>query len=484
VIIAAEGRRRLAPEGRLNRRYGGARISAMRSLRPLCAALALAVLAAPPATALPSEEGHALIRTLMSGQPGEKKQAAKRLAAARDLSLVPPLVDALFFTPTAQRGPLLDVLRALTGEDPGSRYYDWVELVGRRSLRGGPGYMEWKASLLARIDPGYRRILSGGAPTRIALEEVVWGGVPIDGIPPLENPPRVAAAQAGFLSGRETVFGVSAGGAHHAWPARYLSWHEMVNDTVGGEPVSLSFCTLCNTAIAYSGRSPAGGPWTFGTSGLLYRSNKLMVDRQTWTLWSQLTGEPVVGRMAEAPIRLELVPVTVTTWGDWVRAHPGTTVTKLDASFGAKWGYDYRPGAADRKREGVSFPVWLKSGALPAREEIYGLRLGAKAKAWPIERVLEERIVHDRLGEVDLVLVADPESGAVRAYRRDGRTFQAGAAAGELRDETGRTWKVTEESLVPSGEGAALPRVPGVVAFWFGWYGFYPETDVWGLKGT
>jgi hypothetical protein len=340
--------------------------------------------------------------------------------------------------------------------------------------------MEWKASLLARIDPGYRRILSGGAPTRIALEEVVWGGVPIDGIPPLEHPPRVAAAQAGFLSGRETVFGVSAGGVHHAWPARYLSWHEMVNDTVGGEPVSLSFCTLCNTAIAYSGRSPAGGPWTFGTSGLLYRSNKLMVDRQTWTLWSQLTGEPVVGRMAEAPIRLELVPVTVTTWGDWVRAHPGTTVTKLDASFGAKWGYDYRPGAADRKREGVAFPVWLKSGALPAREEIYGLRLGAKAKAWPIERVVKERIVHDRLGEVDLVLVADPESGAVRAFRRDGRTFQAGAAAGELRDEAGRTWKVTEEGLLPGGEGAPLPRVPGVVAFWFGWYGFYPETEVWG----
>lgn len=459
----------------------------MRPRRSFCTALILAValLPAPTSAALPAEEGHALVRTLMAGKPGEKNGAAKKLIAAKDPSLVPPLVDALFFTPTAQRGPLLNVLRALTGEDPGNRYYDWVELVGRRSdLRAGPGYMEWKLSLLSRIDRGYQKIFYSGAPARIAIEEIVWGGVPIDGIPPLEDPPRVPAAEAGFLSDREKVFGVNAGGAHHAWPARYLSWHEMVNDTVGGEPVSLGFCTLCNTAIAYSGRSPAGGRWTFGTSGLLYRSNKLMYDRQTWTLWSQLTGEPVLGNMAVTPVRLELVPVTITTWSAWKAAHPETTVTKLDPSFGARWGYDYRPGAADRRREGVSFPVWQKSGALPSKEEIYGLHLGAKAKAWPIARVVQERIVHDRLGEVDLVLVADPESGSVRVYRRDGKTFRAGAAAGELRDEAGSVWKITEEALVPAAgdakSAAPLTRVPGVVAFWFGWYGFYPETEVWG----
>ena len=262
-------------------------------MHPLCLvfALAAALLPAAATAALPPGEGHDLVRALMAGKPGEKKEAARKLTAARDLSLVPLLVDALFFTPTAQRGPLLDVLRALTGEDPGPRYYDWVELVGRRSeLRAGPGYMEWKASLLSRIDPAYRKIFFEGAPARIALEEVVWGGVPIDGIPALEDPPHVAAREAGFLTESEEVFGVSAGGAHHAWPARYLSWHEMVNDTVGGEPVSLSFCTLCNTAIAWSGRTVSGNTgarWTFGTSGLLYRSNKLMIDRQTWTLWSR-----------------------------------------------------------------------------------------------------------------------------------------------------------------------------------------------------
>ncbi|HYU31605.1 MAG TPA: hypothetical protein VEW48_05540 [Thermoanaerobaculia bacterium] len=168
-------------------------------MRPLCLLLALAAVlpSSPSFAALPPGEGHALIRTLMSGEPGAKKEAARKLAAARDLFLVPAMVDALFFTPTAQRGPLLEVLRTLTAEDPGPRYYDWVELVGRRSdLRSGPGYLEWKASLLERIDPGYRKVFFPGATARIALEEIVWGGVPIDGIPSLEDPPRVPVDQA------------------------------------------------------------------------------------------------------------------------------------------------------------------------------------------------------------------------------------------------------------------------------------------------
>ena len=117
---------------------------------------------------------------------------------------------------------------------------------------------------------------------------------------------------------------------------------------------------------------------------------------------------------------------------------------------------------------------------MDTKEEIYGLRLGGKAKAWPAARVVQERVILDRLGDVDLVLVGDPESGSVRAYRREGRMFQAGASPSELRDETGRVWTITEENLVPRGDGVSrLPRVPGVVAFWFGWYGFFPQTEVY-----
>lgn len=459
--------------------------SSYRTWRPrACSLLAAAILAlAPipaPAAAPSFEEGYALVRQLMSRQDGERREAAGKLLKGRDLSLVPALVDALFYTPKLARGELLEVLRGLTGENAGTGYYEWVELVGRRTdLTGRPGYMEWKLSLLSRIDPTYQKIFYRDAPADIRLEEIVWGGVKFDGIPALEDPPRVAAAEAG-LTDRELVFGVSAGGAHHAYPLRYLSWHEMVNDVVGGEPVTLSYCTLCNSGIAYSGKTQDGGRRTFGTSGLLYRSNKLMFDRQTYTLWSNLTGEPVVGRLARSSIRLEILPSAVTTWEGWRAAHPDTTVVKLDDDFGRRWNYSYRPGAADRLRAGVSFPIWLKSQALEPKTEVYALRVGQSAKAYPVERVLAEKLVNDRLGEVDLVLIGDPNSGAVRAYRRDGRTFAAGGDDRSLRDASGATWRITEEALVSEG-ATRLDRVPGHVSFWFAWYGFFPQTEVYAV---
>lgn len=191
---------------------------------------------------LSPETGYDLVRTLMSARGKERNLAARRLLDAADPSFVPPLVDSLFFTPVPDRALQLEVLRGLTGEAPGQDYYAWVELVGRRTDLAPPtGYLEWKLELLSRIDPTYRKILYPGAPSRIRLEEVVWGGVRLDEIPPLEQPPRRTASEAGFLRDRELVFGVSLGDEDHAYPVRYLSWHEMVNDVVGGEPITLSY---------------------------------------------------------------------------------------------------------------------------------------------------------------------------------------------------------------------------------------------------
>jgi hypothetical protein len=182
------------------------------------------------------------ISGLMSERREFRQEAARELTRSPDPALVAGLVDALFFTPKASREELLSVLRTLTGEDAGSRYLDWVALVGRRSdLAPGPGYLEWKLSLLSRIDPAYKNVLYSGAPARVRLEEIVWGGVGLDGIPSLDDPPHAAAAEGGFLSEDERIFGVSLGGEHRAYPLRYLSWHEMANDVLGGEPITLSY---------------------------------------------------------------------------------------------------------------------------------------------------------------------------------------------------------------------------------------------------
>jgi hypothetical protein len=445
--------------------------------------------ASPSKPALSSEDGYGLLRRLAAGPAAQRRAAARALAESGDPSLVPGLIDAYFFLPRGERAAALAALATLAGERPGDRYHDWVELVERRQdLTAKPGYLKFKGELLARIDPGFAALLYDGAPVRIRPEEIVFGGVSPEGIPALDRPAHVPAAAAGaeYLTGTERVFGASVRGEARAYPLRILDWHEMVNDVLGGEPVTLSYCTLCGSGVLYATRGPAGEAYTFGTSGLLYRSNKLMMDRQTRTLWGNLTGEPVLGRLAAGAARLAVLPVVVTTWKEWLARHPETSVLALDPGMERRWGYRYLPGAAERRRAGVAFPVWPKSGALDPKAEVYAVRLGERAKAYPVQRALAERVINDRLGEVPLVVVADPGSGAVRAYRRGGRTFapRPGGANGELVDGEGRRWTAGEETLAPAAPGPeappALERLPGHVSFWLGWYAFFPHSELYG----
>ncbi len=182
-----------------------------------------------------------VIEGLMSQDEKVRSKTAQKLIKSPDLSLVPGMVDALFYTPKNSRQELVEVLQNLTGENVGEGYYEWVELVGRRTdLKPGPDYLEWKTSLLSRIDPAYKKILYQGVPSDIRFEEIVWGGVKLDGIPSLDHPPRIAGARA-TLAEDEKVFGLSIAGESCAYPLRYLSWHEMANDTLGGEPITLSY---------------------------------------------------------------------------------------------------------------------------------------------------------------------------------------------------------------------------------------------------
>jgi hypothetical protein len=299
----------------------------------------------------------------------------------------------------------------------------------------------------------------------------------------------VPADKAGYLEDGERVFGVSLAGEQRAYPLRILGWHEMVNDVVGGEPVTLSYCTLCGSGVLFGTRRQGATPFTFGTSGLLYRSNKLMIDRQTGTLWSNLTGEPVLG----PGFALRVLPLTLTTWQDWRTRNPRTTVLAFDRQLAERWGYDYSPGAADRKRRGVSFPAGpggQRASALDPGAEVFAVRLRNLAKAYPVDLVLREKVVNDRLGENPLVLVGDSQSGAVRAYRSGGRTFAPGSRPDELVDGIGVRWTAGEDSLsvstpeapeAPGGPEAFAPleRIPGHQSFWFGWYSFFPESELY-----
>ena len=134
-------------------------------------------------------------------------------------------------------------------------------------------------------------------------------------------------------------------------------------------------------------------------------------------------GEPVVGTLTLEPIKLQVLPMTLTTWGEWFALHPETSVLDL-AALQTEFAFHYEPGAADEAREGVTFPVWQRDGRLDRDDEVYALVVAGRPKAYTVKDVVSAGVVNDAVGDTTVVLVADPESGAIRVFARGDRTFQ------------------------------------------------------------
>lgn len=272
---------------------------------------------------------------------------------------------------------------------------------------------------------------------------------------------------------------------------------------VRGRPVMLAYCTLCGAGILYDIALPrleyvdANGErqfqqdvaLEFGSTGMLMRSNKLMYDRLTDTVWNALTGRPAFGPLAESGIELPLLPVVVSDWASWLAEHPETSVLSLATGVSRP----YRNGAAYARYfndpEYIMFPVWQQDESQQANKEmIFGLRIAGKAIAYPLEHILPAGITLDVVGGQPLLLLAkatperdffEPGGAVVRAYEREAasQTFTWDVATNRLTDQDGAQWHITEEALVGPG-GAELARIAGHLAFWFGWYSYFPETEV------
>ena len=303
---------------------------------------------------------------------------------AGDKSMVPVIVTLMrFINREAVFEEAVLTLNELTGEDFGTTpaaWPAWFEWVGANldDYRPPDGYPQLKRRFLASIHPGFEQFLQGYEDTsRIEPFEIEWGGVAPDGIPPLEFPPNIPADEAEYLESHERVFGVSINGEHRAYPLRIMNPHEMANDVLGGEPISLAYCTLCGAGIAYHGEFD-GMETTFGTSGFLYRSNKIMYDRETLSLWNQETGQPVIGELADSGIQLNFFPTLLTTWGEWTDEHPDTTVLALDTGVSQPGSYfpEDNPNATYYEyfnTPGTMFPVWIRDDSLEAKDVVLGV---------------------------------------------------------------------------------------------------------------
>ena len=329
-----------------------------------------------------------------------------------------------------------------------------------------PSYLRFKQALYAGQLPEMAAFVNPAAAMTIDAREVVWGGVGVDGIPPLESPRQVRAAEAAdWINGSDLVVGAEVNGDARAYPIRIIAWHEMVNDTIGGVPVSLAYCTLCGSAILYDGRI-GGEVYRLGTSGLLYRSNKLMYDRSTNTLWNQFSGRPAWGPLVGEDIRLAVIPTVLTTWSAWLDAHPDSTV--LDIQTGHI--RDYGPGAAYREYNESAdtwFHVPVVDDRVAQKADVLVVRVGSALTAYPIAALAERGVIVDEIGGVAVVVVATADGESGRAYESGGVELQsADLDADTVTDADGGVWTITEAGLI-SQAGEVLARLSSHNAFWF-----------------
>ncbi len=429
--------------------------------------LALAALRIPAQAATPAALDRAIRTTLSTSGPAQAA-ALRQIAALGDRGAVAALIQALFWLRPDDPG-IDQTLTRLTGANRRG-WFDWtVWQQEHPEITPYPGYAALLADLLAMVDPRFRRFLMAGMVHTIRLEEIVWGGVRVDGIPALDQPRLIPAATATYLNDDDRVFGVEIGGDARAYPLRVADWHEMVNDTVGGVPVSLAYCTLCGAGILFAGRVPGReAPFTFGSSGLLYRSNKLMYDRATDSLWNQFTGRPVTGALVGSGIELRVLPVALTSWSAWRALHPGTQVLSLETGFTR----NYTPGQAYGRyfaNKDLAFPAAVRD-ARTQKDQAFGIRVAGGVKAWPLERFANGAVVQDRVGLLDVVLIGDEAGGGVRAYEARGRTFKRDGAD-RLMAADG-IWVISEAALV-GPDGRSLARLPGHVGYRFAWEGYF-----------
>jgi hypothetical protein len=270
----------------------------------------------------------------------------------------------------------------------------------------------------------------------VALENLHQGCPARDCIPSIDAPKYVPAAEAAHVADDDMVIAIALAGDKRAWPARILDRHEIVNDTIGGVPIAITWCPLCGSAVGIE-REVDGEVTEFGVSGVLYNSDLVFYDRNSNTLWDQVEARGIVG--PNTGKQLTLVPVTMTTWSRWRNAHPDTLVLSADTGFEIDYSKD--PYARYRDSTGLMFPVNAEDDRIHPKSVVYGFDIDGRSIAYTQE-LLETNGTHkNALGEFRLTATLN-DDGSVTLENQDGE------------------------------------RYVGTRLFWFAWYTFHPDTEL------
>jgi len=276
----------------------------------------------------------------------------------------------------------------------------------------------------------------------IPTSEILSGGPPKDGIPAILKPLFIPAKRAHFLKDNDRVLGLVINGKAKAYPIKILNWHEIVNDVVGGKKVLVSYCPLCGTGMAFDS-TIKGEHYTFGVSGLLYKSDVLMYDHQTESLWSQISRKAVTGPRTGTSLRL--LPLIHTRFDAWKREHPESLVLSTDTGY--QRDYDRDPYASYEKNDRLMFPVGKIDKRYPTKTWVIGIEYLGITRAYPFPELSSgPRSFTDQIGTEILQVSYDPSSRTARIQNQAGEDL------------------------------------PTVVAYWFAWTAFHPKTEVYRMK--
>lgn len=268
---------------------------------------------------------------------------------------------------------------------------------------------------------------------------IMSGGPPKDGIPSIDQPIFVSLEEADeWIADNELVLALIYKGITRVYPLQILVWHEIVNDIVAGDPVLITYCPLCGSGIAYERRID-GEAVEFGTSGKLYNSNLVMYDRETDTYWSQIDGLAIVGELTGQ--ELTAISLDTVVWRDWKDAHPESEILSQDTGFDRDYGRD--PYGNYYEDSFIWFPVKGKDDRIHPKTVVFGIEVDGAYAAYREEDLIEVGTIEDRIHGVRIRVSLDA-AGIVSIVNLD-----------------------TDESIVKERD------------FWFAWYAFHPDTQLY-----
>ena len=279
------------------------------------------------------------------------------------------------------------------------------------------------------------------------------------------------------------------GGEARAYPLQILTWHEIVNDVVADRPVLITFCPLCNTAIAFD-RTVGGETLEFGVSGFLRKSDLVMFDRKTESWWQQVTGEAIVGELTGT--RLEFLPSSIVSWADFKASFPEGRVLSRETGFRREYGRNPYVGYDDIDSSPFLFSDETDSRLAP-KERVVTVELGGEVRAYPFRHLEANPVVSDSVGGTDIVIFFKPgtasaldggtiadsrDVGATAVFEStiDGQALTFRADDGFVDNETGSRWDIFGRATAGALSGKTLAPVISGNHFWFAWAAFKPET--------